>query len=94
MSSSPENLIAELDKKITYTENTLLLLCDVTAGIKNTLQELDKTVPSVFKFPGMADYGTMVDFCKEHNLICLETYYRKKHRKEGMKYEKAWQKNK
>lgn len=81
MSSSPENLIAELNKKIIYTENTLLLLCDVTAGIKNTLQELDKTVPSVFKSPGMTDYRTIAAFCKEHNLICLKAYHRKEHKR-------------
>ena len=56
-----QEIMAELDSKITYIENTLLLLCDVVAGIKETLAELNKDMPYVF-CGQTADYKTKACF--------------------------------
>ncbi len=66
--ASPENIMAELGSKVAYTESTLLLLCDVTSGIKKLLKELDKVTPGTKQVitPG----------CK-NNITCLETYKQK-----------------
>ncbi len=77
-----QEIMAELDSKITYTENTLLLLCDVVAGIKETLARLNKDM--LYVFCGQtADYKTKAGSCDENNVICLETYYKKKQGKAG-----------
>ncbi len=77
-----QEIMAELDSKITYTENNLLLLCDVVAGIKETLAELNKDMPYVF-CGQTADYKTKACSCNENNVICLEDYYKGKQGKEG-----------
>ncbi len=77
-----QEIMAELDSKITYTENTLLLLFDVVAGIKETLAELNKDMPYVF-CGQTADYRTKAGSCNENNVICLEAYYKKKRGKAG-----------
>ena len=72
-----QEIMAELDSKITYTENTLLLLCDVVTGIKETLVELNKDMSYVF-CRQTADYKTKAGSCDENNVICLEAYYSRK----------------
>lgn len=77
-----QEIMAELDSKITYTENTLLLLCDVVAGIKETLTELNKDMPYVF-CGQKSDYKTKADPCDGNNVICLKAYYRKNKERQG-----------